>query len=248
MEAEEDEDEEKTKAMNAVATVFGGLMTSSSLFRHTGRRITDITFRKSNNLKHTSSSASPIGSSSNEKEKLQLDIAALRKQYAKLRERQKQAHVMFWTVASGASSSARRGSSDGTTVFSSSSASSSTNPVNHLLASRKPLLARRPSVSSSPSTSSNPSQQGPKLRLPPPRIPPALGTNSNDDKVRNILPFDLRLKGIEYKVSFLPLPACQTHRLSAVWLSHPVHSSLCYCTLWSIRFQWANWWSVRVFL
>ncbi|KZS19474.1 TBC1 domain family member 30 isoform X1 [Daphnia magna] len=182
MEAEEDEDEEKTKAMNAVATVFGGLMTSSSLFRHTGRRITDITFRKSNNLKHTSSSASPIGSSSNEKEKLQLDIAALRKQYAKLRERQKQAHVMFWTVASGASSSARRGSSDGTTVFSSSSASSSTNPVNHLLAGRKPLLARRPSVSSSPSTSSNPSQQGPKLRLPPPRIPPALGTNSNDDK------------------------------------------------------------------
>lgn len=172
--------------MNAVATVFGSFMTSSALFRHTGWRITDITFRKSNNLKHTSSTSSSVGSSNHEKEKLQLDIAALRKQYAKLRERQKQAHVMFWTVATSASSSARRESSEGTTFLSSSSSSASTNPVNHLLAGRKPLLARRPSVPSSPSNSSNPSQQSPKLKLPPPRIPAALETTVTDDKVRNI--------------------------------------------------------------
>ena len=58
----EDEDEEKTKA---IMTVFG--------------RITDINFKKQ--LRHCS-----------ETEKLQIDIAALRKQYKKLRERQKQAN------------------------------------------------------------------------------------------------------------------------------------------------------------
>lgn len=186
-EAEEDEDEEKTKAMNAVATVFGGLMTSSTLFRTTSRRITDITFRKSSNPKHTSS---PASSSSNEKEKLQLDIAALRKQYAKLRERQKQAHVMFWTVASSASSNERKGSSsDNPASAAFSSTSSGINPVTHLLAGRKPLLTRRPSTSSSPSSSSSTSsQQGPKLRLPPPRIPPLVG--STDGKVRVIFPLE----------------------------------------------------------
>jgi len=184
-EADEDEDEEKTKAMNAVATVFGGLMTSSTLFRTTSRRITDITFRKSSNPKHTSSSAS---SSSNEKEKLQLDIAALRKQYAKLRERQKQAHVMFWTVASSASSNGREGSSDTLGSAALSSTSSGINPVTHLLAGRKPLLTRRPSMSSSPSSSSSSLQQGPKLRLPPPRIPPLLG--STDGKVRVNFPIN----------------------------------------------------------
>ncbi|EFX76613.1 hypothetical protein DAPPUDRAFT_106861 [Daphnia pulex] len=186
-EAEEDEDEEKTKAMNAVATVFGGLMTSSTLFRTTSRRITDITFRKSSNPKHTSS---PASSSSNEKEKLQLDIAALRKQYAKLRERQKQAHVMFWTVASSASSNGRKGSSsDNPASAAFSSTSSGINPVTHLLAGRKPLLTRRPSTSSSPSSSSSTSsQQGPKLRLPPPRIPPLVG--STDGKVGVIFPLE----------------------------------------------------------
>lgn len=159
--------------MNAVATVFGGLMTSSALFRHTGRRISDITFRKSNHSQHSPSASSTATSSNNEKEKLQLDIAALRKQYAKLRERQKQAHVMFWTVAT--SSGGRRGSADsaGATLSTSSSNSGiSTNPVSHLLAGRKPLLTRRPSASSAPSSSSSTQQSGPKLKLPPPRIPP----------------------------------------------------------------------------
>ena len=67
----EDEDEEKTKA---IMTVFGG-----SLLRQS-KRITDITFKKQ--LRHCS-----------ETEKLQIDIAALRKQYKKLRERQKQANL-----------------------------------------------------------------------------------------------------------------------------------------------------------
>lgn len=172
IEAEEDEDEEKTKAINAVATVFGGLMTSSALFRHTGRRISDITFRKSSSTaQQTSSSGS--SNSNHEKDKLQLDIAALRKQYAKLRERQKQAHVMFWTVATNASgqSSNSSGSSN------SPSSSGIGNSVTHLLAGRKPLLARRPSASS-PSASSSGASTTPKLRLPPPRVPPP-GTSSN---------------------------------------------------------------------
>lgn len=80
----EDEDEEKTKA---IITVFGGL-TTSSLFRQS-KRITDISFRKQ--LRHNS-----------ETEKLQIDIAALRKQYKKLRERQKQASfihkIKYFTV------------------------------------------------------------------------------------------------------------------------------------------------------
>lgn len=158
---EEDEDAEKTKAMNAVATVFGGLMGSSALFRHTGRR---ITFRKTNSAQQQQQ---PNSSPHNDKDKLQLDIAALRKQYAKLRERQKQAHVMFWTVATS-SSGMRRGSAD-------VSSSSGINPVSNLLAGRKPLLVRRPSASSSPS--------GPKLRLPPPRVPA-----TDDSKVRVNLP------------------------------------------------------------
>ncbi len=184
---DEDEDDEKTKALNAVATVFGGLMGSSALFRHTGRRITDITFRKSSNHQQPTSSPS-ASTSSNEKEKLQLDIAALRKQYAKLRERQKQAHVMFWTVAT---SGGRRGSTDHAAAaalhYSSASSPSGIIPVSHLLAGRKPLLVRRPSASSSPSSSSQ--QSGPKLRLPPPRIPPSGPTNSDDNKVRANLPF-----------------------------------------------------------
>ena len=102
-EADEDEDEEKSTAFNAVATVFGGL-TPSALVRQ-GRRITDMTFSRKSN---SSATSSPSGSSS-DKEKLQLDIAALRKQYARLRERQKQAHVMFWTVAvTSASTSASK--------------------------------------------------------------------------------------------------------------------------------------------
>lgn len=176
IEADEDEDDEKTTAMNAVATVFGGLMTSSSLFRHTGRRITDITFRKSSSQHLPSSpSSTATSSSSHEKEKLQLDIAALRKQYAKLRERQKQAHVMFWTVAT--SSDNRPNSVDS---GSSSNSSSGINPVTHLLAGRKPLLIRRPSASSPSSSSSSSHQNGPKLKLPPPRIPIA-GTCAIDD-------------------------------------------------------------------
>jgi len=120
----EDEDEEKTKA--AVATAFG---LATSVFR--ARRITD-NFWKQNNT---------------EKEKLQLDIAALRMQYAKLRERQRQAHVI-WTAATSGSSSG---------------ASNRCNPVTNLLAGRKPLLVRRPSATSQP--------PGPRLRLPPTRIP-----------------------------------------------------------------------------
>ena len=72
----EDEDEEKTKA---IMTVFGGMTTSS--FLRQSKRITDITFKKQ--LRHCS-----------ETEKLQIDIAALRKQYKKLRERQKQANFV----------------------------------------------------------------------------------------------------------------------------------------------------------
>ena len=179
-EADEDEDEEKTKAMNAVATVFGGLMTSSALFRHTGRRISDITFRKS--AAQQSSSSSSGTHSSHEKDKLQLDIAALRKQYAKLRERQKQAHVMFWTVATNHSGG--QSSNSGTSNSPSSSTSGIGNSVTHLLAGRKPLLTRRPSTSSSSSSSSGTSST-PKLKLPPPRVPPP-GTANNpvgDNKV-----------------------------------------------------------------
>lgn len=185
--------------MNAVATVFGGLMTSSTLFRTTSRRITDITFRKSSHPKNSSASSS----SNNEKEKLQLDIAALRKQYAKLRERQKQAHVMFWTVASSTSSNGREGTSassaDSLTSAAhlSTSSSSGINPVSQLLAGRKPLLTRKPSISSSPSSATSSSstlQQGPKLRLPPPRIPPQSGTTNTDDKVRVIFPLDETVK------------------------------------------------------
>lgn len=178
-EADEDEDEEKTKAMNAVATVFGGLMTSSALFRHTGRRISDITFRKS--AAQQSSSSSSGTHSSHEKDKLQLDIAALRKQYAKLRERQKQAHVMFWTVATNGGG---QSSNSGTSNSPSSSTSGIGNSVTHLLAGRKPLLTRRPSTSSSSSSSSGTSST-PKLKLPPPRVPPP-GTANNpvgDNKV-----------------------------------------------------------------
>lgn len=131
---EEDEDEEKTKALNAIAAVFGGLMTSS--FRQTGRRISDITFRKQ--------PAHP--SAAGDRERLQLDIAALRKQYAKLRERQRQAHVMFWTAGAAPS------------------APSNPSPVASLLAGRKPLLARRSSSSAAPGA--------PRLRLPPTRVAP----------------------------------------------------------------------------
>jgi len=131
---EESEDVEERKA--AVATAFG-LATShvTSVFR--SRRITDNFFKHSGN---------------NDKEKLQLDIAALRMQYAKLRERQRQAHVI-WTAATSGSSS----SSTSTTAR-----NQSTNPVTNLLAGRKPLLARRPSASSQSS--------GTRLRLPPARI------------------------------------------------------------------------------
>ena len=139
-EGEEDEDEEKTKALNAIAAVFGGLMTSS--FRQTGRRISDITFRK-----HSAQS-----SSSSERDKLQLDVAALRKQYAKLRERQRQAHVMFWTAATP-------------------TAPSNPNPVANLLAGKKPLLARRSSSSAAPGA--------PRLRLPPARVVPPPETTSS---------------------------------------------------------------------
>lgn len=141
-EADEDEDEEKTMALNAIATVFGGLMTSSGLFRQTGRRITDMTFRKQ--------SASSASSASSDKEKLQLDIAALRKQYAKLRERQKQAHVMFWTASNAATPGA-------------AGVAPSAGPIASLLAGKKPLLARRSSGSAA---------SGPRLRLPPARAAP----------------------------------------------------------------------------
>ena len=129
-------------------------MTSSALFRQTGRRITDITFRKQ-------SSAS---ASSCEKEKLQLDIAALRKQYAKLRERQKQAHVMFWTAAAtNAASSCEV--SPGPTTTSPAASTANANPLANILAGKKPLLARRSSSSAASCSSA-----GPRLRLPPARV------------------------------------------------------------------------------
>lgn len=135
---EEPEDVEERKA--AVATAFG-LATShvTSVFR--SRRITD------NFFKHSATS---------DKEKLQLDIAALRMQYAKLRERQRQAHVI-WTAATSRSSPASSSASTSTTT-----GNQSTNPVTNLLAGRKPLLARRPSASSQSS--------GTRLRLPPARV------------------------------------------------------------------------------
>lgn len=125
---DEDDDEEKTKV--AVATAFG----LASVFKN--RRLTD-TFRRQ----------------PSEKEKLQLDIAALRKQYAKLRERQRQAHVI-WSAATSSSASVL------------ANVSTAGNSMSHLLAGRKPLLVRRPSTSSKSSA--------PRLPLPPPRT-----TNAN---------------------------------------------------------------------
>ena len=77
-------------------------------------------------------------------------------QYAKLRERQRQAHVI-WTAATSRSSPASSSASTSTTT-----GNQSTNPVTNLLAGRKPLLARRPSASSQSS--------GTRLRLPPARV------------------------------------------------------------------------------
>jgi len=141
-------------------------LTPSALVRQ-GRRITDRTFSRKQS---TSSSGG-----SSEKEKLQLDIAALRKQYARLKERQKQAHVMFWTAAvqnatgsSGTSfSGGRRGSLQSQTG---NAATPGMNPVSHLLAGRKPLLTRR--TSSPTHSGDSAASAAPKLKLPPARIIP----------------------------------------------------------------------------
>jgi Domain of unknown function (DUF4682) len=130
-----EDDEEKTKA--AVATVFGLV----SVFKSRRSIMNMDSFRRQ------------ILTPGTDKDKLnvQLDIAALRKQYAKLRERQRQAHVI-WTAATSAGSAVSEAGSS----------------VSHLLAGRKPLLSRRTSAASGTAQ-----QSGPRLKLPPPRSQPS---------------------------------------------------------------------------